>query len=77
MPKSKQDLRPNTGDPVRPNRAARRHYVKVAEAADYLQVTDRTIREMMADGRLTAYRCGSRFVRLDLDEIDAAMIPSK
>jgi len=58
-----------------PNRAARRRYVKVAEAAEYLNVTDRTIRAMVADGRLTAYRSGTRLVRLDLDEIDAAMQP--
>ena len=62
--------------PTRPNRAERRRrYVKIGEAADYLQVTDRTIRQMVADGRLTAYRSGSRLVRLDLDEIDAAMQP--
>jgi excisionase family DNA binding protein len=53
----------------------RRRYVKVAEAADYLRVTDRTIRQMVADGRLTAYRSGGRLVRLDLNEVDAAMRP--
>jgi excisionase family DNA binding protein len=53
----------------------RRRYVKVAEAAEYLHVTDRTIRQMIADGRLTAYRSGRRVVRLDLNEIDAAMKP--
>ena len=53
----------------------RRRYVKVAEAADYLQVTDRTIRQMIADGRLTGYRNGNRLVRLDLNELDAAMKP--
>jgi excisionase family DNA binding protein len=61
--------------PQGPNRAARRRYVKIAEAADYLQVTDRTIRQMIADGRLTGYRSGTRLVRLDLNEIDAAMRP--
>jgi len=30
---------------------------------------------MVADGRLTAYRAGTRLVRLDLNEIDAAMQP--
>ena len=53
----------------------RRRYVKIAEAADYLQVTDRTIRQMIADGRLTGYRNGNRLVRLDLNELDAAMKP--
>ncbi|KAA1243635.1 helix-turn-helix domain-containing protein [Mycobacterium simiae] len=52
-----------------------RRYVKIADAADYLKVTDRTIRQMIADGRLTGYRSGGRLVRLDLNEIDAAMRP--
>jgi excisionase family DNA binding protein len=58
-----------------PNRATRRRYVKPAEAAEYLGVTTRTIRQMIADGRLRGYRSGTRLVRLDLDEIDAAMRP--
>ncbi len=52
-----------------------RRYAKIAEAADYLNVTDRTIRQMIADGRLTGYRNGNRLVRVDLNEIDAAMQP--
>lgn len=55
--------------------STRRRYVKIADAAEYLQVTDRTIRAMIADGRLTGYRSGSRLVRVDLNEIDAAMSP--
>lgn len=52
-----------------------RRYAKLAEAADYLGVTDRTIRAMIADGRLTGYRSGTRLIRVDLNEIDAAMKP--
>lgn len=52
-----------------------RRYAKLAEAAEYLGVTDRTIRQMIADGRLTGYRSGPRLVRVDLNEIDAAMEP--
>lgn len=54
---------------------ARRRYVKLADAAEYLGVTDRTIRQMIADGRLTGYRSGARLVRVDLNEIDDAMKP--
>ena len=61
--------------PVANSAIARRRYVKIIEAAEYLQVTDRTIRQMIADGRLTGYRSGSRLIRLDLNEIDAAMRP--
>jgi excisionase family DNA binding protein len=30
---------------------------------------------MIADGRLTGYRSGGRLIRLDLNEVDAAMRP--
>jgi excisionase family DNA binding protein len=51
----------------------RRRWAKIPQAADHLQVTPRTIRQMIADGRITGYRSGSRLVRVDLDELDAAM----
>lgn len=54
---------------------ANRRYGSTQQAADYLGVTTRTIRQMIADGRLTGYRCGARLVRVDLNEIDAAMRP--
>jgi excisionase family DNA binding protein len=52
-----------------------RKYVTLSEAADYLGVTTRTVRQMVADQRLRAYKLGDRVVRLRLDEIDAAMQP--
>jgi excisionase family DNA binding protein len=52
-----------------------RRWVSIQDAAEYLGVTDRTIRAMIADGRLTGYRSGTRLVRLDLNEINAAMRP--
>lgn len=52
-----------------------RKYITLREAADYLGVTERCIRQMIADGRLTGYRAGPRLVRVDLNEIDAAMQP--
>ena len=54
---------------------ARRRYASIKESAEYLGVTDRTIRQMIADGRLTGYRNGGRLIRLDLNEIDASMRP--
>lgn len=56
-----------------PNRDQRRNprcYATLTQAAEYLGVTARTIRQMIADGRLTGYRSGSRLVRVDLNEID-------
>ena len=59
--------------PIHP--VVQRRYAKLKEAATYLQVTERTIRAMIADGRLTGYRSGTRLVRVDLNELDAAMQP--
>lgn len=69
----------------KPNRTGRRQsqdaspqprrYAKLQQAADYLNVNERTIRDMIADGRLIGYRSGPRIVRVDLNEIDAAMTP--
>lgn len=53
---------------------AQRRYASLQEAAEYLGVTDRTIRQMIADGRLTGYRNGTRLVRVDLNEVDARMV---
>jgi excisionase family DNA binding protein len=47
-------------------------YISQAEAGAYLGVTDRTIRTMLADGRLRGYALG-RLIRLKRSEIDAAM----
>lgn len=56
-------------------RSTPRRWATLQEAADYLGVTSRTIRQMIADGRLIGYRNGSRLIRLDLNELDASMRP--
>lgn len=38
-------------------------------------VTDRTIRQWIAEGRITGYRINARLIRIDLNELDAAMQP--
>jgi len=52
-----------------------RRWASYRQTALYLGVTDRTVREMVADGRLTQYSLGPRIVRFDLNEVDAAMTP--
>ncbi len=49
--------------------------VSIAEAAEYLGVNVRSIRNMMIDGRLKAYKLGPRIVRIRLSDIDAALEP--
>lgn len=53
----------------------RRRYATYDQAAEYLQVTKRTIRQMVADGRLTGYRVNHRLARVDLNQLDAAVQP--
>jgi len=52
----------------------RRWYITIKQAAGYLGVSEPTVRNMISDGRLTAYRNGARLVRLDLNEIDHRMM---
>lgn len=52
-----------------------RRWVSQAEAAEYLGITDRTLRRMIAAGRLPAYRLGPRLMRIDQADLDALMRP--
>jgi excisionase family DNA binding protein len=55
---------------------APRRWLSQAEAAEYLGVTDRTIRNYIARGVLKGHRVRtSRLVRLDLAELDALLRP--
>ena len=59
----------------------RRRFLKPEEAADYLNVTTRTIRAMVADGRLRGYRrvrkgSGTRIVRFDVADLDSVLTPT-
>jgi excisionase family DNA binding protein len=69
---------------VAANRRGRRHpdaqpaghrWATIPETAAYLRITTRTVRDMIASGRLTGYRNGTRLVRVDLDEVDSIMEP--
>jgi excisionase family DNA binding protein len=51
-----------------------RRWATVITTADYLDVNPKTVRDMIDDGRLTAYRgYGARCLRLDLNEVDAGL----
>lgn len=53
-----------------------RRWLSQAEAAEYLGVTDRTIRNYIARGQLKGCRVrGSRLVRVDRAELDAMLRP--
>src|SRR5262245_526217 len=45
-------------------------WATVKEVATHLGVSERTVRAMIADGRITAQRLGARVIRIDLNDID-------
>lgn len=53
-----------------------RRYITVAEAAEYLQISSRTVRRLITDGELTGYRMGhsGRTIRVDQTEIDEQLM---
>ncbi|SPM43622.1 hypothetical protein P863_06635, partial [Mycobacterium numidiamassiliense] len=73
-------------DIIPSNRYARRHldtptpvgrrWASTNGVAEYLGVAARTVKNMIADGRLPSYRLG-RLVRIDLAEVDAALEASR
>ena len=50
-------------------------YVTIADAAARLGVNSKTLRRRIADGTLTAHRCGPKLIRLDPAEVDALLRP--
>lgn len=46
-----------------------------AEAAEYLGITDRTLRRWVASGQLPAYRLGVRLLRFKQSDLDALLQP--
>jgi excisionase family DNA binding protein len=64
-----------------PNRATRRAkehkrgYVGITEAATYLDVTQKTIRKLIAAGDLPAYRLGTHVLKVKIADLDAVLKP--
>jgi excisionase family DNA binding protein len=54
-------------------RPSGRRYAKISDAATYLDVNPITIRQMITDGKIRAYRSGARLIRIDLNELDAML----
>lgn len=52
-----------------------RRWASMKQGADHIGVTVQTIRQMIADGKITGYRVNKRLYRVDLNELDAALQP--
>ena len=60
------------------NRRERRHpeLIGLQEAADYCDVSYRTIRRWIASGHLNAVRVGPRLLKVDADDLVAFLQPT-
>ncbi len=59
---------PRLSDPLQ------RRLVSIADAATYTAASPQTIRRRISDGTLTGYRVGSKLLRVDLNEVDIALL---
>jgi excisionase family DNA binding protein len=53
----------------------RQRLLSVAEAAEQLSASTKTVRRRIADGTLTGYRMGPRLIRVDQNELEALLRP--
>ena len=57
------------------NTDVKRRLGSINAAAQYVGVHPRTIRRRVSDGTITAWRFGPRTLRVDLNEVEAALRP--
>ncbi|WNG94993.1 AlpA family transcriptional regulator [Mycobacterium sp. ITM-2016-00318] len=55
--------------------ATARRYASLKEAGAYVGVGERTIRDWITRGLIKGYKINARLIRVDLNELDAAMRP--
>lgn len=48
----------------------RRTFLSITETCDLLKLSERTVRQYIADGLLPAYRIGPKTVRIAEDDLD-------
>ena len=58
-----------------PATLTRTRYITIGDAAEYLSVTERTVRNYIARGELTGYRIGTRAIRIDQRELENLLTP--
>jgi len=52
-----------------------KNLVRLSKAVEIFPVSKNTLRRRIADGSLTAYRCGPRIIAVDLNEVEAMFKP--
>jgi len=58
-----------------PPKTESRRWASLALGAEYIGVSEKTIRRMIASGQITGYRVGPRLIRIDLNEVDVLARP--
>lgn len=55
-----------------------RRWASLSLGAEYLGVSEKTLRRLIASGQINGYRIGARLLRVDLNELDdlASPIPT-
>ena len=48
-------------------------YLSLEEAAQVLSLSVKTVRRRIADGTIPAYQCGSRSIRIRLEDLETAL----
>jgi excisionase family DNA binding protein len=75
-PRGRSDARQRGGKAdTAPRATGTRRLVGLAAAAAYADVSTRTLRRYIAQGRLTGYRVGPRLLKVDLDDVDRLARP--
>jgi excisionase family DNA binding protein len=62
--------------PPRNRRERRHHLIGLQQAAEYCDVSYRTVRRWIANGDLNAVRVGPRLLKVDADELAAFLQPT-
>lgn len=65
----------NSKSPSRDDIRTRREAVTITEAADYLGVSGKTIRRLIAGGKLPAYRVAGGPIRVLASDVEALKVP--
>lgn len=68
-------MQTNSKSPTRDDIRTRHEAVTITEAADYLGVSHKTIRRLIANGKLPAYRVAGGPIRVLASDVEALKIP--
>ena len=60
---------------ITPESPFTRRWASRADAAAYAGISLRTLDDLINRGEVTAYRLGTKLIRIDLNELDAVMVP--